>query len=558
MAEYDINAKITYDTTQATTALKGVSQAAGETAKQTEKVGEATQKSQVQIGQFGSALGLAGQAAGQLSPALGSVASTAGAATGVIQGLTTAGLGPLGIAISAVAVAVTAGVGIWKAFNDQQVEARKKADELKKSLDAQVESLDDIIDRNRRIAGEQERQRRIAAGGGTREELQAQVEQAEQLVRTRQLAAAAARGDVTIGEQEGGFGANLRLGFETLGLARARTDLFSQMERGEDIRLANSQLEAATRRLAAARASLAEAEGRNFMVTTIEEGGVMQPGSPGWLAYAQANNLDPRTGRPRRRPRGGGRAAAESAETAAPAGSTLDELMARAGAPSGRAFGLQGLDIESLGREEESWMAEQDSARAKQLEADRQAGIEKNRIAEELGKERLRIEEELNSALLNSVESALASSVDAWLSGTQSIGEAMQSMVKSIAKSLASEAIIQGLKETALGISALAVGSPSAAIHFAAVGKWAAVGAAAGLVGAATGAFGGGGGGGGGAPAAATGGPALTAGAREGAGTTVVINWGSSGLVYAADRAQLGRDISGMISEAHGRLGRGM
>ena len=40
-------------------------------------------------------------------------------------------------------------------------------------------------------------------------------------------------------------------------------------------------------------------------------------------------------------------------------------------------------------------------------------------------------------------------------------------------------------------------------------------------------------------------------------GTTVVINWGSSGLVYAADRAQLGRDISGMISEAHGRLGRG-
>jgi hypothetical protein len=39
--------------------------------------------------------------------------------------------------------------------------------------------------------------------------------------------------------------------------------------------------------------------------------------------------------------------------------------------------------------------------------------------------------------------------------------------------------------------------------------------------------------------------------------STVVINWGSSGLVYAADRAQLGRDISGMISEAHGRLGRG-
>ena len=253
-------------------------------------------------------------------------------------------------------------------------------------------------------------------------------------------------------------------------------------------------------------------------------------------------------------PRTGGGGGRRSAGARRP---TLEQLMQQAA--GGSAFPtLEGLDVGALGRGEEPWMAEQDAANAKQLEADRQAGIEKNRIAEELGKERLRIEEELNSALLNSVESALASSVDAWLSGTQSIGEAMQSMVKSIAKSLASEAIIQGLKETALGIGALASGSPTAAVHFAAAGKWAAVGVAAGLVGAASGAFGGGGGGGGGAPAAATGGPALTAGAREGAGTTVVINWGSSGLVYAADRAQLGRDISGMISEAHGRLGRGM
>ena len=164
----------------------------------------------------------------------------------------------------------------------------------------------------------------------------------------------------------------------------------------------------------------------------------------------------------------------------------------------------------------------------------------------------------INDAVFGALESALSSSVDAWLSGTRSMGEAMQDMVKQVAKSLASEAIIQGLKATAMGLGALAVGSPSAALHFAEAGKWAAVGVAAGIAGAATGAFGGGGGGGGGAPAAATGGPALTAGAGAGAGSTVVINWGSSGLVYAADRAQLGRDISGMISEAHGRLGRGM
>ena len=166
--------------------------------------------------------------------------------------------------------------------------------------------------------------------------------------------------------------------------------------------------------------------------------------------------------------------------------------------------------------------------------------------------------QESTDAVFSAINSAMESSVAAMLDGSKSIGEAMQDMVKQIAKSLASEAIVQGLKQTALGISALAVGSPTAVGHFAAAGKWAAVGVAAGVVGAASGAFGGGGGGGGAGPAAATGGPALTAGAREGAGTTVVINWGSSGLVYAADRAQLGRDISGMISEANGRLGRGM
>jgi len=199
--------------------------------------------------------------------------------------------------------------------------------------------------------------------------------------------------------------------------------------------------------------------------------------------------------------------------------------------------------------------ADEVRARLDLLERDE---AEAEALREKRAEEHAQRMQEINEAIFNSLQSALASSVDAWLSGSRSMGEAMQDMVKAVAKSLASEAIIQGLKQTALGIGALAMGSPTAVSHFAAAGKWAAVGVAAGVVGAASGAFGGGGGGGGAGPAAATGGPALTAGAREGAGTTVVINWGSSGLVYAADRAQLGRDISGMISEANGRLGRGM
>lgn len=519
MAEYDINAKVTYDTTQATTALQGVSQAAGETAKQTEKVADATQKSQVQIGQFGSALGLAGQAVGKLSPALGGLVSMAGSATGVIQGLTTAGLGPLGIGIAAVSTALSIGASLWSEYKTKQ---EKAAQSMK---DQVIPALDEMISKARQAADALSLESRLSRGEGTTFEQSVYFERLSTYIERKksELEALRAASAGSITEQLGGADTPInRLRRE---IERAERDLEYRGRLTERAMSREAQQD---------RARAAEAQNRRTLQSIALE--------------AEAAGLGEGSGGGG----GGGRRAA-----AAPAASTLEQLMMRAGTPTDRSFGLQGLDVGALGRGEEPWMAEQDAARAKQLEADRQAGIEKNRIAEELGKERLRIEEELNSALLNSVESALASSVDAWLSGTQSIGEAMQSMVKSIAKSLASEAIIQGLKETALGISALAVGSPSAAIHFAAVGKWAAVGAAAGLVGAATGAFGGGGGGGG-APAAATGGPALTAGARDGAGTTVVINWGSSGLVYAADRAQLGRDISGMISEAHGRLGRGM
>jgi hypothetical protein len=514
VADFDIQGKITYDTTQATTALKGVSQAAGETAKQTEKVGEATQKSQVQIGQFGSALGLAGQAAGQLSPALGSVVSVAGSATGVIQGLTTAGLGPLGIAISAISVAVTAGVGLWKSWSDEQ---KKAADSIRQNA---LPALDELISRLEREKSLRETKARLARGEGTA------VEQAGFRVEAEQYLTVA-------GERFASVSERFRREEQTLSYARSR-GLAAVNQYQEELAAARAELERAN----------AVVEYRMQLEQEVAE------------REERPTTTTAPTGAPTTAPitrGGGGGGGGRGGGARRP---TLEQLMAQAG--GGGALSLEGLNMETLGRGDDNWMAEQDNARAKQAVADEAAAAEKLRLAEEVSKERQRIEDEMNSALLGSLESALSSSVDAWLSGTRSMGEAMQDMVKQVAKSLASEAIIQGLKETALGIGALATGSPTAAIHFAAAGKWAAVGAAAGLVGAASGAFGGGGGGGGAGPAAATGGPALTAGAATGAGTTVVINWGSSGLVYAADRAQLGRDISGMISEAHGRLGRGM
>ena len=64
MAEFDIQGKITFDSSQAQTALKQTASSADQAATATSKVGDAAKTAQPQIGQFGSALGLAGQGSG--------------------------------------------------------------------------------------------------------------------------------------------------------------------------------------------------------------------------------------------------------------------------------------------------------------------------------------------------------------------------------------------------------------------------------------------------------------------------------------------------------------
>jgi hypothetical protein len=487
MADFDVQGKITFDATQAQTALKQTASSADQAATATAKVGQSAQAAQPQIGQFGSALGLAGQAVGQLVPGLGQVVTVAGSATGVIQGLTTAGLGPLGLAVAAVSVVVTAGVSLWKSYGQEQSNTADETRKLTRELYNAADAFDEIEQRRKK--------------------------QQEQTARSRQLAL--------------GIAAPEQLDIERQRLA----------ERLEVLELTNFSGENAR-----------EIQRIKDQQARLEENIAAAAAFPEAPATATAAASERAT---RRGGRGGGRGGVSRP--------TLEELMREAG--GGGALTLEGLDMETLGREPEA------SAIAR---ADKGADIEQQRYLEQLDRNRAFLEarekqeeeaaerlKAINDSVFQALESAFASSVSAWLDGSKSMGEAALGMVQDVARALTTEAIVQGLKQTALGISALAVGSPTAAGHFAAAAKWAAVGVAAGVAGAATGAFGGAGAGGG-APAAATGGPALTPGTAEGAGTTVVINWGSSGLVYAADRAQLGRDISGMISEAHGRLGRGM
>lgn len=521
MAEYDINAKITYDSTQAQASLKATTAAATQTATATTKIGDSLQKSQVQIGQFGSALGLAGQAAGKLSPALGGIVTMAGSATGVIQGLTTAGLGPLGLALSAVSIAVSAGAALWQNYADEQ---KKAARSIKVEI---LPTLEDLISKAQRAQTALSLASRVGQGFGTAAEQAGFVAEADAYV--AQVRQKIARLQATGPEDVSGIAeriqAQTRFNEELrrLQVEQLRAEEVARYRRGLQQQAAREQEEIQAEEILAFQEEIAartqqEQESADRRNRTARVQAVRETTAALVDVYAEQR--------------------AAIAEQIQRDIEWNEQTMA------------DEADVRARMRQQE--IDESNAAKDRAIEV----AAEQRDVLKALQDEQAALLQESTDAVFASLESAMSASVNAMLDGSRSIGEAMQDMVKAIAKSLASEAIIQGLKQTALGIGALASGSPTAAGHFAAAGKWAAVGVAAGIVGAASGAFGGGSGGA--APAAATGGPALTAGAREGAGTTVVINWGSSGLVYAADRAQLGRDISGMISEANGRLGRGM
>lgn len=523
MAEQDIQVKVEFDTSQATTALKGVTQAATQTAAATTKVGDATQAAQTKIGQYGSALGLAGQAVGKLNPALGGLVTMAGSATGVIQGLTTAGLGPLGIALSALSIAVSAGTSLWAEYSK---EAKDSAKDIKEQV---IPTLGDLVSKVQEANRAMSTRSRVAMGLGTSIEQEAFTRQAEQYAETvRQRRAAL--------EQRGPEG-SLSLGTRLENERRYQAEierLRTEETRAEQVALYRVRLQ---------NQAVAEEQDRaNIELEQIREEAAKEAAKN--QEEADRRNRSSRVQSVRD-------TTAALVDVYAEQRAAIAEQIQRDIAWNEETMADE-ADVRARMRQQE--IDESNAAKDRAIEV----AAEQRDVLKALQDEQAALLQESTDAVFSSIETAMQSSVDAMLDGSRSIGEAMQDMVKQIAKSLASEAIVQGLKQTALGISALAVGSPTAVGHFAAAGKWAAVGVAAGVVGAASGAFGGGGGGGGAGPAAATGGPALTAGAREGAGTTVVINWGSSGLVYAADRAQLGRDISGMISEAHGRLGRGM
>lgn len=507
VSEYDISAKITYDVSGATAALGQATRALGDTSAATARASEASAKASTNVGQFGSTVGLAGQALGKMNPALGQTVTMAGTALGSIQALTTAGMGPLGVAIGIASIAITAAASALAYFAQKQADAKKATDDATKALLHNADAFDDLTAAEQRRQNIADRFARLAGGTATGAEYRARGEQLAEELRLTQQQRAAAR-------EAGGMDEASR---------SRRLELSTIEERITRDIAANEERRAA---------AVAAASG---VQVVIEEGAT--------LTGAAAVAADPRGHRPRRGLGGGARTA--SGEDTSAADTRAGDQQRAQEAADRLARLTEDMDAEAAVRTamREQDIGEQNDAKDRAIEIaqeQRDAILEiKRQEAEEL------------EAIQTGVAGGFAVLSDAMQVAAESSGASAEVQKRIMAGAALAEAVVMGALEIARAAASypdvagmVAHGTAAAAFGVAAVKAGITMGGG----GASTG--------GGGAPAAATGGPSLSGGERERGGDTIVINWGSQGLVYAADRAQLGRDLEDLIGAGRSRLGR--
>lgn len=137
---------------------------------------------------------------------------------------------------------------------------------------------------------------------------------------------------------------------------------------------------------------------------------------------------------------------------------------------------------------------------------------------------------------LSGVADGFAGAAVAALDGEKSFGDAMAGMLREQAKSLAKQAILETLKNTALGFYNLGIGNvPGAVSNFKAAGLWAAVGLAAGVTVAATASPGAGASGGAAQGATRSAGVERAARPDSGSGGPLNLTIAISGAVFTGD-----------------------
>lgn len=517
--------KATANINKETTALKGLEDQATKTAKATDTVDKSSKKASVNMGQFGSTIGLAGQAIGKINPQLGQLTSMAGSATGAMQSLAGTGFNAVGIAVAAVSLALTVGVTAWQNYADAERNAQKDEKEVTDHLIANSNSLSNIMAANRTERRNQEIHARIQRGEATTEEYVAE--------RQRLNAALAAMA-----------GTALEGGAEMTRILAERLNLETHMT-----------TEAVTARADAVYAIEATAA-RTLAQAAIDR--AAQAASA--LARQHATERSSRASA----------AAAHRREVAAEAAKRLDDnnkaLEAEERAIADHNNALANLAQSSI----------DDEARERVHANEVIAGIQRTSDAMELARINIRLaegarlhEKELNDKRDRAKQEEVILSVTG--DAHKLMGDIVSAAAGSSAKSqkiatqvMAAAAMTEAIVQGAIEVARAAASYPDVAgmvTHGIAAASYAVAATKAGIV-----AGGGGGAAGSGVPSASAqtsgsgtkavgGGPSSSSGSGRG-GDTVIINWGSSGLVYAADRAQLGRDMDRMITESRGRLGR--
>lgn len=488
----DMRGVISFETAGAAASVDGVTKATAALAASTKEAsakafdaaiatanfGTTAKTAQVSVGQFGSTVGLAGQAVNKLNPALGGLVTMAGSSLGAIQSLTTAGMGPLGIAMAALSLTVSAGTTLWGLYADE------------------------------------------VAGVG-----------AHAVDAAKQLALLARASQTT----------NAVLGAANLAEMEAEEQRLSLKIRGleflDDNEVNDRQRDATqtTRRELRERIELY----RNH--AAAEE-------TLANRAARAAEEAEAAAGRPARGRSGGGRTASsgdsndankDAANKAAEQAAMAAE-MARATEEALTDELQKGLDAR----------AEAQRIANENLVADEEMKVEKVRRAidreNEAREKSAKIMADIQSATMGAMN-LVTSAVDAGLEGSRK-SEKEKTKIKAQAALI--QSIIGAALETAQAVAAYAsFNIPQGIAHTLAAGMYVVAGVKAGAAA-----------GGGGASASvpstsgAGAGPMSTADGGGGKGGNVYnINWGSSALVYAADREQLGNTLIDAIDSASAR-----
>jgi len=495
--------------------------------------GDAATAASLKFNTFGSTLGLTGQALGRFNPAMGQAVSAMGQASGVIQTLTTSGVGPFGVAIGVAAAAV----GILSPLiAEMGNESERTAQIIERRLTG---TLTEMIAKAHEAQETLERYVRLGQGRGDfTEQQQYQSEASSELADVNRRISNLNRDYVNLEASDRDLLRSLERRRSELSESVARREALTQQAASADAFRATNAAN-----LAAIDAAMRDQQGSSGSGR----------GSRG-SASNQLEDLRRRTAELQRQ-------------------GELNQWLARLDEQivAGRLHALKVEEEITRQKERNSEAIQREIEAQQELAEKERTRFEQAKMAAEMWRESMgkgaggdsKGDQEADAArvaeltaMYQQLGNTAASSLEASIAAGGSAGAVMQNFFKDMAGSLAKMEIAKAISETAEGLGALASVylSGTAPAHFAAAAQHAAAATAFGLLGAAI-------------PAAPTGGgsaaPSVgetrpqrnSSGSRDSENTTVVVNFGGA-VVTAATQAELGRQITRAVNAGSSRLGR--